>query len=1052
MINLSRGVFIVLVICGLLSGAKSLRAQSGSASVSGRVVDASEAAVPDAAVDITNTDTNSTLSTVTNKEGLYSFPDLPPGPYRLTVSKSGFKTVTKVGLVLHIQDAVAQNLQLPIGSVTESVTVSAEGVTINTTDASVSTVIDRNYVENMPLNGRSFQSLILLTPGVVNASTQGSIGGAYTGYTGEFNVNGQRSDSNYYTVDGVSADIGTYRYAYGTPGTSGSASAESALGTTQNLVSLDALQEFRIESSTYSAEYGRTPGGQFAFLTRSGTNQWHGSAFEYLRNTVFDANNWFNDYNGLSNPGERNNDFGGTLGGPVEIPHVYNGKDKTFFFFSYEGVRLEQPVNATVSYVPDNALRASAPAAIQAVLNAFPIQNGPEVGDGIAEYIGSGATPNNIDSISIRLDHEVNSKLRLFFRFANTTSNAGLFGEFNDQFGFQTTLVQNTRTYTVGASSVISGTLNNEFRYNHSHNLGASDLMPKAYGGSVPVNLATESGFPDTNTFAAGFLLEFGNFFSEMSQGKFTSPLSAWNLTDTLAWIHGRHQFKFGIDYRQTEPMITGEGNPFLIQYYFSEGDLLANIGDESEIVLNRTVYPVFVNTSLFAQDEWKLTPKLTLSMGLRWEVNPAPGNRNHTARYVLDNTGNLADTTVAPYGTPLFDTTWFNFAPRLGAAYVLQSRPGWESVIRGGGGIFYDTAQQISGFGFGFGQPGYGAQLVTSLPWPFTPAEAAVPISNPPTPPYGTFYAFPKHLQLPYSIEYNVSAQQALGSSQAVTVSFVGSHSGRLTGYQEDSVGSLNPNFSTISYITSGYTSDYNSLQVQYQRRMSHGFQALATYTFSHCIDYSSADFGDFLVPQRGDCDYDVRHNLSTAFSYDVPNAFENRFARAIFSHWGIDDRFTARTGVPVTLYGNFFVDPASGRYLYGTLDTVPGQPFELHGSEYPGGREINPNAFVPPASGNTGDAPRNFLRAFGAWQMDLAVRREFPIYERLKLQFRAEAFNIFNHPNFGQIYPYYCAAGPGCQFGQVTATLNSSLGALSPLYQLGGPRSLQFALKLMF
>lgn len=1025
-------------------------AQSESATLSGRVSDSSGAAIVGAEVVLTNTQTNVEQRTKTNEVGFYVFAGVHPGAYRVAAGAPGFRVLIKDGLTLHVQDELAENFSLTLGAISESITVTADATPINTTDASVSTIVDHNYVKNIPLNGRSFQGLFLLTPGVTNVTPQTS---ATSGLNGEFNVNGQRDDANYFSVDGVSANVGTYKYAYGTNGTSGSLPGESALGTTQNLVSLDALEEFRVESSTYSAEYGHKPGGQFTFLTRSGANQWHGTAFDYLRNTVFDANNWFNDYFGQPNPGERQNDFGGTLGGPVEIPHLYDGKDKTFFFFSYEGARLGQPVAAFVSYVPDLAMRQSAPAVLQSVLNAYPIPNGPETGTGLAEFIGAGTTPNRIDSPSIRLDHTFSSKLRLFFRFANTTSNAGLFGEFNDSFGFRSVTFQNTRSYTVGASSVLTSSLSNELRFNYAHNLGGSSSIPESYGGGVAADLAAMSGIPaNAPTYGTMFLLQFAPYDAEMLQSKFSSPLTQWNLTDTFSLIHGRHQWKFGIDYRRIEPDVIGEGNPFLLQYYFSESGAIANAPDSTEIIVNKPVYPVFINNSLFAQDAWKVTPRLSLSLGLRWELNPAPGSRNHTAPYVLENANNPSQATVAPYGTPLYNTYWYDFAPRLGAAYMLRTSPGWETVVRGGGGLFFDTAQTTAGGLYGYGQPGYGTQLYTSLPWPLTASEWALPVDNPPVPPYGTFYAFPKHLQAPYSLQWNASIQQSLGSPQALTVSYVGSHIARLAGLNYASVGGLNPNFSQIAYVTSGFTADYNSLQVQFQRKLSHGLQMLASYTYAHCIDYSSNDLGTYLIPQRGNCDYDLRHSFSTAFSYDIPNAFENGFARALLSHWGLDDRFTARTGYPVQLYGNFYINPANGQELYGTLDTVPGQPLYLYGSQYPGGREINPAAFSEPASGTAGDAPRNSLRGFGAWQMDLAVRREFPLYERLKLQFRAEAFNIFNHPNFGTIYPYYCPPGPGCQFGQATQTLNVSLGAMSPLYQLGGPRSMQFALKLIF
>ena len=295
----------------------------------------------------------------------------------------GFKTIIKPDIVINIQDALSVNFTLPVGAAFETMTVEGGASMINTADASVSTVVDQTYVKDMPLNGRSFQDLILLTPGVVTQSPQSYSG---LGQTGEFSVNGQRTEENYYTVDGVSANVGASSGAnqYSLAGASGSVPGATALGTTQALVSVDDLQEFRVNSSTYSAEYGRNPGGQFAFQTKSGTNQWHGTAYDYLRNGYFDAQDWFNDYLGESEPALHQNDFGGTFGGPVEIPDLYQGKDKTFFFVSYEGLRLTAPQAATINYVPDAALRAAAPTVLQPALDAFPVPNvaranGPEL-------------------------------------------------------------------------------------------------------------------------------------------------------------------------------------------------------------------------------------------------------------------------------------------------------------------------------------------------------------------------------------------------------------------------------------------------------------------------------------------------------------------------------------------------------------------------------------------------------------------------------------------------------------------------------------------------
>src|SRR3989441_673108 len=337
---------VCVLVFACLTGLTICRADE-LAAVTGLVTDPAGRSVPGVTILITNLSTNVASRTVTNDQGIYRVPSLQPGIYRITLAKDGFKSVVKSGIELHVQDVASINFELQIGSVNETVTVEAGASMVNTTDPSVSTVVDQTYIKNMPLNGRSFQDLILLTPGIVTNSPQSF---PAFGLTGEFSVNGQRTESNYYTVDGVSANVGASAgavYVQGA-GPSGSLAASTALGTTQALVSVDALQEFRVQSSTYSAEYGRNPGGQFAFETKSGANQWHGTLYDYLRNDYFDANDWFNDYfrsvdPTLTKPALRQNDFGGTLGGPVRIPHLYNGKDKTFFFVSYEGLRLIQP-------------------------------------------------------------------------------------------------------------------------------------------------------------------------------------------------------------------------------------------------------------------------------------------------------------------------------------------------------------------------------------------------------------------------------------------------------------------------------------------------------------------------------------------------------------------------------------------------------------------------------------------------------------------------------------------------------------------------------------
>ena len=1063
----------LLLVLSLLFLAPAI-AQSPTATINGIVLDPSGAAIAGAQIVVVNDATGVQYTARANGEGIYAVPNLPPGPYRIQVSNSGFKTIIKPDIVIHVQDALAINFTLPIGATSEVVTVQGGAPLVNTESGSVGTVVSREFVENMPLNGRSFQDLILLTPGVVTNSPQNNQG---LGAQGEFSVNGQRTESNYYTVDGVSANVGIAPgYAIG-PATGGGLPGATALGTTQALVSVDALQEFRVQSSTYSAEYGRSPGGQFSFVTRSGTNQWHGSVFDYLRNNDFDANNWFNDFYGLPEPALRQNDFGATLGGPAEIPYLYHGRNKTFFFFSYEGLRLVQPQEASTSYVPTIQLRQSTPSPLRSVLNAFPLPHCPvsgancttDLGNGLGDFVGTWSNPSSIDGYSVRIDHTVASRANLFFRFADTSSHAGqrFNGLLNGAPSSLTATAFVQRTYTVGFSDSFSKNFANTLRLNYSTNASTRGSSLDNFGGAIPANLVQLQGLSSSaSPYAQAIVnLSLGDFGTSIAQFVAAGKQKQWSVTDTFSVSVGRHSRQFGVDYRRLTPAVS-PANPVTFYAYFSASSVQANGVDFGFGKSNVAAYPIYSNFSAFGQDEWRVAPRLTLSLGVRWEVNPAPGATKGNLPYTLQSGFDVNDPgtwKLAPYGTPLWKTGWFNFAPRLGVAYVLRDVPNYRTVIRGGAGAFYDTGQQLGSQGYqgpGFNSVDtFGTLFGRPASFPVPPAEAAPVIVQPPIQPYSAVYGFYPHLQLPYTLQYNTTVEQELGKSQALTISYVGAIGRRLLQYDDILASQLNPSFTTISFIRNGLTSHFDSLQTQFQRRLSHKFQALASYTFSHCIDYGSTNFS---VPyQRGNCNFDVRHNFSSALTYDLPSPSQNRIARTVLGHWGIDNRFTARTGFPVTLDGFGILDPGTGQQFQSGLSLVPGQPLYLYGAQYPGRRAINPGAFAPPPGCSPfdcppgvapGNAPRNFVRGFGVWQMDVAVRREFPIHEGLKLQFRAEAFNVFNHPNFGYIDPNYCSPGPGCTFGLAQQTLAQSLGVLSPLYQMGGPRSMQFALKLMF
>ena len=541
-----------------------------------------------------------------------------------------------------------------------------------------------------------------------------------------------------------------------------------------------------------------------------------------------------------------------------------------------------------------------------------------------------------------------------------------------------------------------------------------------------------------------------------MAQGQTGGSQSQWNVVDNVNVSLGSHQLKAGIDYRRLAP--SGILPAFNASYTFvSEGAVESN---NALAFWNRNArtHPLFKNVSAFVQDEWRLSQRLNLSLGLRWDVNPAPSAAGGLKAYTIQGTG--PDTwTLAPQGTPLWRTTWYNFAPRIGVAYIARNTPN-QTVIRGGAGLFFDTGQQLGAIAFE-NAPGFTSTATPALQFPGNPTATTPPIVNPPPP--GSRYVQIQdpspHLQLPYALQWSASIQQALGRAQTVGVFYVGSHSGRLLRLTEFR-SSTNPLSSLFRIAQNGLSSDYDSLQIQFQQRMSRGLTTLASYAWSHCLDYGSQNYA--YGYQRGNCDVDIRSNVSAAFSYDIPNIGGNRFAKLVANHWGIDDRFIARTAFPVILDGVSLLQP-DGQIYHAGLNLVPGQPLYLYGPDCdsrlralgnlkpnqscPAGRAINPLAFSSVSTG-FGNAPRNFARGFGVWQMNFAVRREFPIYEKLKIQFRAEAFNIFNHPNFGIVNPSFGQK----TFGQATATLASSLAVLNPLYQMGGARSLQFALRLEF
>jgi TonB dependent receptor len=527
--------------------------------------------------------------------------------------------------------------------------------------------------------------------------------------------------------------------------------------------------------------------------------------------------------------------------------------------------------------------------------------------------------------------------------------------------------------------------------------------------------------------------------------------LNQWNLRNTLSLQAANHLFKFGIDQRHIASTI----NPAALSVqadFFSRESMLNGVASDLVITKSEPASPTLNQFSAFAQDEWRASRSLTLSLGLRWEVNPSPKGADGMDAYTaIGDVVSPATLSLAPRGTPLWQTGWFNFAPRFGAAWMISSQPDRELILRAGAGTFFDTGNRPALQAFtaaGFSKTKY----LNNAPLPVT--EPQLDFSAAPASPFAssTVFVFPAHLQLPYSLQWDIALEKAFGRNQAFTVSYVGAHGSRLLQEQRTNVRLLNPNFGDISFFPTGVTSNYQSLQTKYQRSISHGIQALASYTWAHALDYGSTDPKYPLT--YGNSDLDVRHNLEAALSWDMPKSTKNILLKYALGNWGMDGRLIARTAYPVSLLGNLFSDPITGARYYNGVDLIPNRPRYLYGSEYPGGRMINggPNAinsaFVLPDGDAPGNAPRNLVRGFNAVQINAAIRREMPIYDRLKIQLRAETFNVLNHPNFGYIDPSLSDN----LFGRSTKMLNQSFGPTGSLYQQGGPRSIQFSFKAIF
>jgi hypothetical protein len=1039
-----------MTLTALLAALPSFGAST--ATLTGTIADPSGRAIPGVTVTATRQESDTPTASMTNEAGVYSFSDLQIGTYRIQVSKDGFKTFLRSGIELHVQDEVALNISLELGSVSESVSVEAEAPLVQSTGMGVSTVIDRRLIEELPLNGRSFQTLFQLTPGVVIAP-------ASAASQGQFSVNGQRTNSNYMMVDGVSANVGI------SPGALGQTAAGTQMGTTilggtNNLVSVDALQEFRIETSSFAPEYGRTPGGQVLIVTRSGTNQFHGALFESLRNNVFDANDWFaNQKTGVHAP-LRQNQFGAAVGGPI-------WKNRTFFFVSYEGLRLLLPQTIVGIGVPSLSIRQSAPAALQPFLNAYPVPNGPDLPGGFAQLNASFSNPSSSDSTSVRIDQRLGNAWTIFGRYVDAPSTTDQRGGVNTSLSTIDRSGTSLSMFTAGATWIVSPKISNDARFNITTNHGTSRYLEDNFMGAVPLPQSLLCPYSGATSSGCDYGVNLEQPNTVLSNGAITdNAFRQFNVTDAVTLQRGSHRFAVGLDIRSIRDSVPS-GLASITAVFAGlgsaaqKGTFLSGVTTTGAFsVYANDLFLTYNNFSFFGQDTWQVNTRLNVTYGLRWDISPSPQGPH---LWSATGVGNPAQLALGNPGGAVWPTRFNNFAPRLGLAYSVFQKTGYETVVRAGAGTFFDlVGSQLAGQLLG-APNSYSAPVLAGVSFPYSPLTQPAP----PKPPYqSAFYGADPNLLTPSVYEWNLALQQGLGRQRLISLTYLGSKGIHLS--RQDLLYAPNATFPAAVILNSNADSRYNALQVQYQQRLLHGLEVLGNYTLGHSIDTVSTDTATLAPTQRLDprsdkasSDFDIRHSGSLSLTYAVPGP-KGGIAGGFFGGWALDGMFIARSAFPVnvTISRNL----GYGSYPY-RPDLVGGVPLYLHDPNIPGGTRINPAAFAITTDLRQGTLGRNALNGFGMYQMNNAVYKTFHVTEKVSLQLRGDFFNLTNHPNFaspnaspGTLNAATGVFVPNSLFGLSSMMLNQGLGTggvtggFSPLYQIGGPRSIQFTLRLVF
>lgn len=1022
-----------------------------TALLSGTVLDPSGAPVAKAELRLASRSTSFVAEKTANQGGEFAFDLLAPGEYSLTVKKDGFQALKLERVVVHARQR--QNLTLTLSPGEASKTVSIEEPQAGLrADVSSAADADAGLLAHLPVNGRNALSLAMAAPSSV-------IGAALEGQP---NTMGLPHHLNYLTLDGLNLFEPLTRSLH--PGDAvREPLSRQALPFPQSFpagaVSLDSLVEVRLQSQSFVPQLARTPGLQLALVSRRGERSFHGSAYEYFRTDSFAANDWFANALGLARGRLRQHQFGGALGGPIL-------QERTYFYASYEGLRLDAP-QTLFAVVPDAGFRQSTPASLRPFLGPYPLPNRPGPGRGTGAFAAVETYPLDRDNASLRLDQRIGSSHSVFGRFSYSKSDAGARGSLFLAPSVIRSYKDEFRSGALGVASLLNPGTTNDFRLNYTNvSLDMQNRFDALNGAVLPE-------FP--RIFPAGInplLSEYGFHVLGVAGYAFGPAIAnrQWqlNVTDTVTMVAGAHSYAVGLDYRYIAPTIRKPA--YSSVSYFSalsspladgsqaQGAFLSSRSISSVVTSNSDAYyPAFQNLSFFLQDTAKIGSRVTLAFGVRWDINSPPGVRSGPRPAALSS----AFTNRVVQNEPVFNTSWSDVAPRFSYTQVIRATPGRELIARFGAGGFhaFGASTLLTLFE---GAPYSNVRSMSLPPFPLVGTDLAAP-AMPPAKRYGLVVAPDRALQSPIVRHWNLGVEQHLGPGQAATITYLGTSGRRLL--RSAAERSSTADYIDLHKIVSVVDSSYHALQAEYRRPLSRRLRIQATYTYAHAIDddavYGGIGFATIFGNEKGNADHDVRHlmNLSGTFLFPAPTL---PGLRAVLQDWHLDWIATARSGLPFdVLLLNSTPSADTGavqtpliRGLHGFVrPNYNGEAVWIEDGNVAGGRRLNPAAFTAPATNRTGDLGRNILYGRPMAQLDIALRREIPFTEGIRLNVAIQAFNVTNSPAFANPNRNEGGFLGSPIFGFPVRSLNASF-APNPtsFFAPGGPRTMQFAVRLQF